>query len=208
MKASGFLKVGILLWAILAGVGFLVIQCRGALPTVLYSTGFEASEGFSTNANLVNQNGWVGFGSGGNGVVEGFFAGGGQQAYLGFSPPTGNGDELTIWHPTNFTPTNRAQQVVTFFVKMSIEDSSGANTNYDDFRWSVYNVAAERLFSIDFDNSTFRISYALDGTNGFVFTGETFTNSVAYELVVQMRPCFTKPITRLFPERKPREVLR
>lgn len=39
---------------------------------------------------------------------------------------------------------------------------------------------------IDFDNYYLEVNYALDGTNEFVSTGATFTNSVAYPLTVTM----------------------
>src|SRR5580765_965591 len=69
---------------------------------VIYQTGFEFSEGYSTNKDLVDQNGWVKFGSGGNGIVSDFIPGKGQQAYVGFTPPTTNVDSsLFVLQPLN-----------------------------------------------------------------------------------------------------------
>jgi hypothetical protein len=70
-------------WAVVWGV-------PAASPTVLYSTGFETSENFTTSADLAGQNGWQGEGSLSqlwNGVLDGAFAGYGQQAYIGFAAP-------------------------------------------------------------------------------------------------------------------------
>jgi hypothetical protein len=67
---------------------------------------------------------------------------------------------------------------------MAIIDST--NRHYDDFRWSAYNTNGQRLFTVDFDNSTFLVAYALDNTNGFVSTGANFTNSTIYELGINM----------------------
>ncbi len=186
MKTQVLFVARILVWIVLAAGEWAAVKCAAAVPVVLYQTGFETNEGFRASAPLVGQNGWVGFGNGGNGFVDDFFPGGGQQAFLGFFPPTGTNDQLTVWRPINFTPTNRNQQLVTFTVQMSITDSSAGNTNYDDFRWSFYNATAQRLFTLDFENLTFRISYALDDTNGFIFTGATFTNAVSYSLLVQL----------------------
>jgi hypothetical protein len=75
---------------------------------------------------------------------------------------------------------------------MSIEDSSESNGNYDYFRWSVYNIQGNRLFSLDFDNYDYQtnrskyISYQLDGTNELVDSSARFTNSATYALTVTM----------------------
>jgi hypothetical protein len=150
----------------------------------IYSTFFAASEGYSTSSFLVGQNGWLKFGSGGNGILTNWFLGLGQQAYIGYTPPSVAGDSLEVYHPLDYTPdTNRLPQV-TFSVLMDIEDSS--NSQYDDFRWRFYNRAGTRLFSLDFDNATLGIFYALDDNGSFVSTGRKFTNGIVYSLVVSM----------------------
>ena len=59
---------------------------------------------------------------------------------------------------------------------MSIYDSF-AVTNRDCFRWSIYNTnnGGERLFTLDFDNTTTEINYQLDDKQ-FVFTDSLFEN--------------------------------
>jgi hypothetical protein len=73
---------------------------------------------------------------------------------------------------------------VEFSVLMSILDSSFAR--YDDFRWSVYNTNGNRLFTLDFDNDNFTISYALDDGKGFISTGSKFKSQLMYEFHIQM----------------------
>lgn len=159
--------------------------CAHAAPTTVYYTGFEAAEGYDSNLDLAGQQGWVGFGSGGNGLVSGFFGGYGQQAYIGYSPPAGADNSLSVWRPVHFAPVPAGKPVVHFTVLMAIIDSTAARPYYDDFRWSVYNSGGDRLFSVDFDNDSFGIHYVLDN-GAFVSTGRTFTNSLIYELSVRM----------------------
>jgi len=139
-----------------------------AQPTVLYSTGFESSEGFNLDSPLVDQANWTGVGAdgnkqlNGNGLVEDFFGGQGQHAYVGFDPLTGTNDTLNVWRPLNFDPIAAGKPVVKFTVSMAIFDST--NGVYDSFRWSVYNNTngGTRLFTIDFDNAFTNINYILD----------------------------------------------
>lgn len=151
---------------------------------VLYETRFEASEGFDETLTLIGQDGWVGFGSGGNGLVSDFFPGEGQHAFVGFVAPTNNGDFLNAWRPVNYAPGPTNPPQVRFSVLMSVEDSS-ARANRDDFRWSVYNVAGERLFSVDFDNDALGVNYLLDDGK-FVPTGRSFTNATPYLLEIRI----------------------
>src|SRR5215831_1066118 len=101
-----------------------------ATMPVVYQTGFERAQGYDTNLDLVGQNNWLGVGSGGNGVVPGFFPGRGQQAYIGFAPPNPGYDSLFVYRPLN-----RNLSQAQFSVDMSVVDSS--NNQYDDFYWSV-----------------------------------------------------------------------
>jgi hypothetical protein len=169
---------------ILLAAAFVIVPLTGAsITTNIFSTQFEAAKGYSTATNLVDQNGWLGFGSGGNGVVTNYLEGYGQQAFIGFFPPDPGDDQLYVWRPINLSPsTNMA--IVQFSVLMSIVDSS--NTNYDNFYWSVYNAQGDALFTIDFDNYDLGIYYLLDGTNDFVWTGEGFTNDDTNTLVITM----------------------
>ncbi len=151
---------------------------------VIYSTGFEPEEGYSVEFQLAGQNGWVGFGSGGNGVLTNFFEGFGQQAYIGFAAPAPKDEVFNVWRPINHIPTPPKQAIVKFSVMMQIADST--NGQYDDFRWSVYNTNGARLCTLDFDNSSFEISYGLDDNAGFVPTGLKFDNAGFYDLAISM----------------------
>lgn len=153
-----------------------------AAVTNLYSTGFEAVEGYSTDQDLAGQNNWQWEGSGGNGVIaDGLH---GQSAYLGFNPPQPTDSSLVLWQPINFDPMAAGYPLVTFRVLVSISDSP--NGEYDIFRWSVYNQQVNRLFSIDLDNWYLDVSYQLDGTNSPVFTDIPFENDRDYLLTVTM----------------------
>ncbi|MGV3754624.1 MAG: hypothetical protein ACO1QS_04530 [Verrucomicrobiota bacterium] len=171
----------------------LVLSLRAAEPTVLFSTGFEAAEGYSTAADLAGQNGWSSFGSSSdswNGVLDNIFAGYGQQAYIGYAAPVddtpGDGvNMVSVWKSgLPSVPVN--QPLVQFSTLMAILDSTPENGHYDDFRWTVYNASVERLFTLDFDNHALQVNYALDDGGGFVSTGKTFEPNRIYELVVIM----------------------
>lgn len=184
---------------ILTATALLGLSLPGvvAQPFVLYSTGFESSEGFSLDLPLVDQGNWTGVGAdgnkqlNGNGIVEDFFGGQGQHAYVGFDPLTGTNDTLNVWRSLNFDPIAAGKPVVKFTVSMAIFDST--NGVYDCFRWSVYNNTngGTRLFTIDFDNATLGINYILDD-NVFAPTDYTFEpadldqNKGIYDLEVIM----------------------
>lgn len=171
---------------LLAGIGVLLAASTRA-STNVYFTRFEASEGYDTAYTLMGQAGWLGEGTGGNGLVNGFFPGEGQQAYLGYWPPlTTNEQQTLVWQPLRFDPVRSGLPLVQFSVLMSIEDSSTTNARYDNFQWQVYNLQTNRLFTIDFDNYFQDISFRLDGTNAWVTTSVQFTNGVPELLVVNM----------------------
>ena len=157
----------------------LWLQTGAGAATVIYQTGFEAAQGYNTNADLVGQKGWLGAGSGGNGLVSGFFPGSGEQAYVGFSPPLTNDTSLFVYQPVN-----RNLPQAQFSVTMAIEDST--TTNRDDFYWSVFNQQGQPLFTLDFDNYELRLYYYLDNTNGRTWSGLTFTNGGAYPFTLSM----------------------
>ena len=154
--------------------------------SALFSTGFEASEGYSTTAVLGGQpsssgtaDQWQLLGSNGNGVLSGFFPGQGQQAYLGNSRV--NSDSTFVWKPVNFIP--KSNDTVTFSVSMAIVDST--NRRYDDFQWQVYNTSGQMLFAVDFDNSSLAIGYFL-ADKSYHDTGASFANSTQYTLQVAL----------------------
>jgi hypothetical protein len=157
---------------VLAG-SLLCANCARA--TVIYQTGFEPSEGYDTNRVLVGQKGWLGAGSGGNGLEGGFFPGRGVQAFVGFSPPAAGDKNLFVYQPIN-----KSLPQVQFSVTMAVIDST--NTNRDDFYWSVFNQQGQQLVVLDFDNFDLNIYYYLDNTNGRTWSGLSFTNTISYQL--------------------------
>lgn len=165
----------------------LPVSSLRADSTNLFFTAFERAEGYDTNYTLIGQNGWLGTGTGGNGLVPDFFPGEGQQAYIGYWPPLQtNETETIIWRPLNFNPAAAGLPLVELSVLMSVEDSSAANGQYDNFQWQIYNDRTNRLFTLDFDNYHLDISYRLDGTNDWVVTPVKFTNGVPERLVITM----------------------
>jgi hypothetical protein len=165
-------------------IALVALTSAFAAPTNVFFTQFEPGQGYSTNFDLVGQGGWLGQGTGGNGIVSNYIAGQGLQAYIGFAAPNPGEDYFVAYHPLNFNPLAAKQPIVKFSVLMSIEDST--NGNYDNFRWSVYNTQVERLFSLDFDNYSTNVSYKLDGTNVLVATGVSFAPGSNYTLLVTM----------------------
>jgi hypothetical protein len=162
-----------------------MLAARVGAATILYSTGFEVSEGYNPKYELIGQKGWISETttlSGGNGLVTNFL--GSQAAYVGLYPLNPPADYLAVWQPLNYSPLTTSMPAVKFSVTMSIIDST--TTNRDDFFWDVYNAQGNYLFTVDFWNQDLGIYYALDDTNGFVFTGVTFTNDVAYTLGIKM----------------------
>ncbi len=141
-----------------------------AQSTLLYATGFEASEGYDSRFDLIGQQGWIGEGPGGSGLLFDAFPGQGQQAYIGYYQPANTNDFTTIWRPI-INAGATAGSVVKFSVMLQIVASSNGAT--DDFRWSVYNTNGFRLVSVDFETSTGNISYVLDDGQ-FVFTNNKF----------------------------------
>lgn len=164
----------------LGGTGF-----AQANPTV-FSTGFETNENYDAGFELIGQNGWTNSGSAGNGLIS-RFPGEGQQAYIGFFDPLTNSETfLQIWRPINFDPLTNNRPVVTFRTTMEIVDSTSADPNRDDFRWSVLNTDGQHLLSLDFDNHTTGICYLLGDDTNFYATAFTFTNHVIYDIELRL----------------------
>jgi hypothetical protein len=156
----------------------------GAVTNVVFATGFEASEGYDINFDLIGQNGWTGVGGGTiwNGLGA-FLPSAGQSAYIGYVPAPDN--YLSVWKPLNYFPLASNTPIVNFSVVMQINDST--NNNYDNFYWSVYNTQDDRLFTVAFDNDDLNIKYALDGANNLLTSfGRTFTNGGPYTLQITM----------------------
>jgi hypothetical protein len=157
-----------------------VAESGAAAPIILYSTQFETAQGFDPAYDLAGQNDWVKSGTGGNGLTDwNAGLGYGQSAYIGDQPLTPDG--LYLWKPINHNPTNLP--IVTVTLDVSIVDST--TTKRDEFRWSVYNIAGVRLFSLIFDNRNLRIYHQLDD-DAFVDDGREFINDSVYDVEIQM----------------------
>ena len=145
--------------------------------TVYYS-GFEPGQDYDAKHPIIDQDDWQGEGTGGNGLVEDNFEGLGQQGYIGYWPPLEDSEEYTsLWRSVEGI--GQEETKVTFTVLMMIVDST--NDQSDDFRWTVYNSEVQRLVTLDFDNETRNINYALDD-NIFLPTGYSFEHEALYEL--------------------------
>jgi hypothetical protein len=155
-----------------------------AASNLLYSTGFSAAEGFDWRYELAGQNGWVKDidSDGGNGITTNFF--GSYAAYVGLFELNPKDDFINLWRPvTNSLPLSD-NPVVHFSTRMAVIDST--TNRWDDFFWSVYNQAGDRLLTLDFDNYSYEINYLLEGSTNWVYTGVNFVNDTAYTLRIRM----------------------
>lgn len=149
--------------------------------TVIFSTGFENSEGYLDSFALDGQQGWVANGTGGNGIRYGMD----QTAYIGIYGPLSDSETSTaVWKPINYgsVPSN---SIIKFSVDMVVFDSSSHVIDRDEFRWSVYNTNDNRLFSLIFDNVSLGIFTFLSDETTYD-TGFGFRNGVSYKLVILM----------------------
>ena len=154
-------------------------------PVTVYSTAFEAAEGYNDANEISGQAGWISEGSGGNGILSERFPDQGNQAYVGFHPPLNQGEQsFSLWRPVNYDAVAEGNPIVEFSVTMEIADST--NDKRDDFRWSVYNSAGHRLFTLSFNNATTEICYALDDGAGFQPTPFLFENDTIYALQITL----------------------
>ncbi len=176
------------------------VTARAAIPNtetseIIYSTGFEASEGFNRDL-ITGHDGWLGSVNGasgsifnkGNGVVEGdFFDEPGRQlAFIGFSLPESveTVESFNLFHPVTVTNFPDSAPIIHFEVTMEIGDST--NNERDVFGWVAYNSNGDGLFSLDFDNQTQAISYVLDDGKGAIDTEFFFEDDIAYDLRISM----------------------
>src|SRR4051812_37479113 len=143
-------------WKIIAGA-VCSASALYAQTKVLYEATFEPQDGYDANKDLAGQRGWVADGTGGNGLINGLFTGFGQQAYIGFAPPSDTNNFTSVWRPVGFDPAPADNPLVRFTVKFQINLSTKGSQ--DDFRWSMYNMTGDRLFSLDFETSTGDVSY-------------------------------------------------
>ena len=179
------------------------VTARAAIPNtetieIIYSTGFEANEGFNRDlVRITGQDDWLGsvngasgplFINGGNGLVEGEFVGWPWQqlAFIGFTLP--ESDEavefFNLFYPVTITNFPDSAPIIHFDVAMEIVDSE--NNERDIFSWGAYNFKGKNLFSLDFNNQTRAISYILDDGKGAIDTGSKFDHIRIYDLRISM----------------------
>src|SRR5581483_6887105 len=145
----------------------------------LYSTSFEAGEGYRRGPGLVGQNGWVGAGSGGDGVITNALIGELQSAYIGFGSPTNHDSFHAVGNHVDFHPLDRQLPKVTFSVDLAIFPSS--TTNQEWFDWGFYNLDGQRLFALEFPTGTGNLPvYYRLGDSDYQDTKQTYTNYTAY----------------------------
>ena len=176
------------------------VTARAAIPNtktieIIYATGFEADEGFNRNL-ITGHDGWLGSVNGasgsifnkGNGLVEGdFFDEPGRQlAFIGFSLPDSveTVEFFNLFHTVTITNFPDNAPIIHFDVAMEFADST--NNERDVFGWVVYNSNGDGLFSLDFNNQTRVISYALDDDEGAISTGFFFEHDIVYDLRISM----------------------
>ena len=181
---SKLLPARLLLWLLLLAPALTAQRAAAQIPTpvIIYRTEFEFADGYRTTADLAGQNNWVAAGTGGNGILTNTLPGQGQQAYVGFTPPTAPDDFVALFRPLNFTPLQSGLPIVRFTVLMNLNDSTTGGR--DSFRWSVYTTNATRLFTLDFDNELLTICYQLEAGANFINTGYTFANNATYRLEI------------------------
>jgi hypothetical protein len=166
-------------------VGNIILTVYPATPSqLIYYTGFEGFEGYSTVAPaLAGQNFWASSGPGQNGVVFDYFYDFSNQAFLGYSSTTAAADTY-VWQPLNYTPDLKNFPVVVFSTYMEIVDST--DFLYDDFGWSFFNRNGKDLFFLDFDNYRSEIYYLLNDGSAYQNTGVSFQNNQIYYLEVTL----------------------
>lgn len=118
--------LSLLLGMVVLGLG----RINGWAASTVYSTGFEADEGFDLILKLSGQNGWRDSGFKGQGIVTNFLGDPGQQVYIGFNRPADPGGDWEVWRPVDFRPQAGQSEVVTFSVRFAIHPST--TTNHDD----------------------------------------------------------------------------
>jgi hypothetical protein len=148
---------------------------------VIYSTTFEAAEGYDSNFTLAGQNGWRRSGNGSNGVLSGDYLGHGACAYIGHV--AADSRLLFLWRPILYTP-EPALPLVKFSVLMTIVNST--NGNHDGFLWELYNAQGQQLFSLCFDIFDRRIYYKLDGDAFYVDTQKTYNHASVHHLLISL----------------------
>jgi hypothetical protein len=153
-------------------------------PATVYATRFDSSEGYHPGVGLVGQNGWIGSGTGGDGIITNGLLNYSQSAYVGYNPPITNEVGHSVAHRLNFNPVQEQLPLVTFTVVMAVFPST--TTNQDWFDWTVFETGKE-LFALSFPSGSGNLPISYQSGDGpFIDTSQTYTNGTAYTLKVTM----------------------
>jgi hypothetical protein len=167
-----------------AGSLVLRLAPAPAPSTTVYSTTFEAANGFYTSQTLAGQAGWVSHGTASSGLKLNSFLGYGQQGFIGFGSTTPASSTL-LYFPLNYTVNTNSSPLIQFSVMMQV-DALVASSYNDTFGWVVRNASGHEFFRISFDDYTKTVNYSLDNGTGPVFQGLTFNSSAVYNLAITM----------------------
>jgi len=169
----------------------LLLASHAAAAAVLFTTQFEPAEGYNPQFTLAEQPAtasipWKGLGTGGNGLLTepNAFPGFGQQAYVGFFPPTTQERDTFVWRPINLATIPTETPIIQFTVLLEIVDST--NRHFDEFQWIVSNTAERPLLTISLENNSREIFFIRDGIDTFQSTGVKFENNVRYAFELTM----------------------
>jgi len=170
-------------------VTWLVIRPQASQADTIYRTEFE---NFTVGPDkLVGTEGWIGYSSttGSQGIDQDAVPGGGlgKTAFIGFSPPTGTTNPVTVVRPVNLNPATNSEPIIEFETLLGIKDST--NTFRDEFWISFYSMSGARLAAVRFQNTAFSsLIYRSDGssstnTNVSFIPGELHLLFVRLDLV-------------------------
>ena len=160
--------------------GQIILSLKNTVTGELYTTNFESFP--AGTDKLAGNDGWLGTnaGEGASGILD---TGGtsSHAAWIGFNPPNSKTTQVYAYRPITYVP--GSNEVVTFSVRMMIEDSTNSDRDY--FEWLFYNSHGEMLCGIDLDNVSKQISYGLnDGIDTLYPTGKSFVNHRWYNLQI------------------------
>src|SRR6185369_14906339 len=95
----------------------------------------------------------------------------------------GDTNSTAAFYPVNFDPATAGNPLVKFSVKFQVLPSTKGSE--DIFRWSIYNIPGNRLFSLELAASTGDIGYVLED-NKSVASGSSVGFDGYYDLDVWM----------------------
>lgn len=161
-------------------------QTLDGARTVLFETGFEASEGYPANTGLAGRDAWEPYPDSflypANGATADTFtafgsSGHGQQGYIGKSAPGGD-NFLTLYQPVV------ADTLPGMSVKLTclVAFTPSGNSNQSGFSVSVYNQQGYALAEVIFDNAYRQVLYRSVASGNPTATPVSFARNKVYAL--------------------------